>query len=173
MDNQPTTKARKLKRPRIYGVSRIDHERSHTHAWRVTLTRDRCRFTRPFSDGVHGGKRAALKAALIYRDEILKQHAPLSRQAYVQIKRRNNRSGVPGVCRSAKPRNRFGKRYLEWFWVASWTPQAGGAHKHKSFSIKSYGAQGAFRRAVAARRKGVAAMDSGPHITRRVHAAAR
>ena len=166
-ENTPARRTRKPAKPhraRIYGLTRIDHGRSRTHAWHVTITRQRRTFSRYFSDGVCGGKRAALKAALRYRDEVIAQHAPLSRRDYANVKRRNNRSGVPGVCKSAKPRSRFGKRVLEWFWIGYWTPEPGGAYWRKSFSAKKYGEKGAVRLAVAARRQGLAEMEPGAHI---------
>jgi len=152
----------------IYGITRKDIKATRTHAWVVTLARNRQVFKKYFSDGVYGGKRggkrAALTAATRYRDEVIAKHAPLSRRDYANVKRRNNRSGVPGVCRSAKPRRHFGKHYREWFWIAYWTPEPGGACQRKSFSVKKYGAKEAFRRAVEARKRGLAQMQAGPHL---------
>ena len=159
-----THKPAKSKRARIYGVMRLDNERLHTHAWQVRITRRRRTFSMHFTDGVHGGKGAALKAAIDYRDKILQDHAPLSRLEVVQVRRKDNRSGVPGVCRAAQPRSRKGKPHLEWFWVAGWTPRPGGAYKRAYFSVKEYGEKGAFKRAVAARRRGLAEMEPGAHI---------
>jgi hypothetical protein len=148
----------------IYGITRKDIKATRTHAWVVTLSRNRHVFKKYFSDGVYDGKRAALTAAMRYRDEVIAKHAPLSRRDYANVKRRNNRSGVPGVCKSAKPRRRFGKHYREWFWIAYWTPEPGGACQRKSFSVKEYGAKEAFRRAVEARKRGLAQMQAGPHL---------
>ena len=161
MPARRTRKSAKPDRARIYGLTRIDHENSRTHSWHVTLTRKGCTFTRHFSDAVHGGERSARKAAIAFRDRIIKEYAPITRVEYAQIKRKNNRSGVPGVCKSAKPRSRKGKRVLEWFWIATWTPEPGGVYRRLSFSVKKHGAKGAVRRAVAARRKGLAGMRAG------------
>ncbi len=124
----------------IYGITRKDIKATRTYAWVVTLTRARRVYRKYFSDGA------------------------LSRRDYANVRRRNNRSGVPGVCKSPKPRRRFGKHYQEWFWIAYWTPEPGGACRHKSFSMKKYGAKEAFRRAVEARKRGLAQMQAGPHL---------
>jgi len=149
---------------KLYGITRKDIKATRTYAWVVTLTRARRVYRKYFSDGVYGGKRASLAAAKRYRDEVIAKHASLSRRDYANVRRRNNRSGVPGVCKSPKPRRRFGKHYREWFWIAYWTPAPGGACRHKSFSMKKYGAKEAFRRAVEARRRGLAQMQAGPHV---------
>ena len=44
-------------------IIRVDHEASHTHAWRVTLQRHNDIVVKMFSDSMYGGKRKALKAA--------------------------------------------------------------------------------------------------------------
>jgi hypothetical protein len=47
-----------------------------------------------------GGKRKALKAAIAYRDALLNQHSTLEHQLWVRTRlRKNNTSGIPGVCR--------------------------------------------------------------------------
>jgi hypothetical protein len=81
----------------LYGITRVDHEPSRTHAWRVTIQRQGKIHVGHFSDGVHGGKQKALAAAKAFRDAIVARHPPLSRKDYCSILRRNNRSGYAGV----------------------------------------------------------------------------
>lgn len=61
---------RSLGRPR--GVSRIDHPARRTYGWFVRVgyagLGKQARHTRFFSDGLHGGIAAALRAALSFRD---------------------------------------------------------------------------------------------------------
>lgn len=57
-------------------IIRVDHEASHTHAWRVTLQRHNDIVVKTFSDSIYGGKRKALKIAVAYRDERLRQYSP-------------------------------------------------------------------------------------------------
>src|ERR1051325_2220211 len=49
-----------MKPPR--NIIRINHERSRTHGWRVTLQRKGKIIVKTFSDGIYGGKRKALNA---------------------------------------------------------------------------------------------------------------
>ena len=53
----------------LYGITRVDHEPSRTHAWRVTIQRQGKVHVGHFSDGVYGGKMKALGAAKQFRDE--------------------------------------------------------------------------------------------------------
>jgi hypothetical protein len=152
------------KRARIYGLRRIEAKRSHTRGWFVTLMRKGRTYSRHFSDQVYGGRGAALDAALRYRDQVIEEHPPMSRRAYAQIPRSDNRSGVRGVYRVAIPRPYKDRHYpTVWYWAALWSPQPG-VHKRKSFSVKKYGEVGAFRRALAARRKGLEEMGTAFHI---------
>lgn len=50
------------------GISRYDY---NAHAWWVRVRRDDTPFTQLFSDGVHGGIEEALKAAILFRHELL------------------------------------------------------------------------------------------------------
>ena len=99
--------------PRHHHLQRIDDERSRTHAWRAQVQRRHRIVIAHFSDNLHGGKRAALKAALRYREAMLKelhdQRYPLWRR---NRKRRNNTSGVVGVGRYVS-RERNGRAVIE------------------------------------------------------------
>lgn len=50
------------------GISRYDY---NAHAWWVRVRRDDTPFSQLFSDGVHGGTEEALKAAILFRHELL------------------------------------------------------------------------------------------------------
>src|SRR5262245_34032434 len=95
----PPDKPRRAARRSSYAITRVDSERHRTFAWIVTVQRRNRIWRRPFSDRSHGGKAKAFAAAKAFRDEILRQHPPMSRAEYCQIKRRNNKSGLAGVCR--------------------------------------------------------------------------
>ena len=103
-----------------------------------------------FSDGVFGGKRKALKAAVDYRDSLLLQHSPVEDQIWVCNRlRKNNTSGIPGVGRYEVIGNRnTGRR--DAFWLASWTNEEGRGRKRK-FYVSCYGEQEAKRLAIAER----------------------
>lgn len=135
---------------RLRNIVRIDHEASRTHAWRVTLQRRNEIIVKPFSDAVHGGKRKALKAALEYRDYLLRQYSAFEHQVWVRTRlRKNNTSGIPGVARYEVLANpHTGRR--EAFWLASWVNEVGASRKRK-FYVSCYGERQAKRLAIAER----------------------
>jgi len=114
---------------------------------------------------VFGGKPRSFAAAKEYRDEIIAAHPPLSMQEYSNIVKKNNRSGVVGVCRYCASETRdLPEEKQRWFWVASW-PLPDGRRKRVKFSVKKYGEDGAFQMAMDARSsalgKLVGAFDPG------------
>jgi hypothetical protein len=158
----------KTKAP-IYGVTRVDNETSRTHGWLVTIQRRGVIFRKQFSDGVLGGKTKSLAAAKAYRDEIVEKHPPLSKREHAEIVKKNNKSGVVGVCRyCASETSQKPNAERRWFWVASWVLPDGRAKRIK-FSVKKYGEEGAFKMAVKARRNAIRQMagDFDPGATRR------
>ena len=134
----------------LYGITRVDHERSRTHAWRVTIQRQGRIYVGHFSAGVYGGKQKALHAAKRYRGEVLTKHPPLSRRAYCSILRRNNRSGLAGVSFHAEVIETGHGPVERRFWIAR-LPLEPWRTKLVKFSVAKYGAEEAFRRAVKAR----------------------
>lgn len=123
------------------GIYRTDSDRNGTHGWVVFAQRRRQVFTKHFSDGMHGGKREAYRAARKYRGRLIDEHIGLTRAEYASILRRNNTSGVPGVC-----------KYGSGHWVAFW-PTVPGKTRRVKFSVAKYGEKKAFELAVAARRR--------------------
>ncbi len=134
----------------MYGITRVDHERSRTHAWRVTIQRQGKVHVGHFSDGVFGGKQKALAAAKKYRDSLLAKYPPLTRKEYCSILRRNNRSGLAGVSYHAEVIETERGPVERRFWIAR-LPLQPWRTKLVKFSIAKYGAEEAFRRAVKAR----------------------
>jgi hypothetical protein len=106
---------------------------------------------RNFRDKKCGGRRKALLRARAYRNALIREIPPLSRKEFSAIRRRNNRTGVVGVCRYAKPYVlRNGRVRLAWYWEAIWPTQRGESETVR-FSVKKFGEAGAFNRARAAR----------------------
>jgi hypothetical protein len=133
-------------------ITRIDQERSSTHAWRVTLQRRGEIIIRQFSDGIYGGKQEALDAAVAYRDLLLTQNSEVEHQLWVRTRiRKNNRSGIPGVARYETLENPATQRYSV-FWLAFWVDEHGASRKRK-FSVLRYGERQAKRLAIAERER--------------------
>ena len=156
----------------MYGITRVDHERSRTHAWRVTIQRQGDIHVGHFSDGVYGGKQKALAAAKKYRDSLLAKHPPLTRRDYCQILRRNNRSGLAGVSFHAEVIETNHGPVERRFWIAR-LPLEPWRTKLVKFSVAKYGAEEAFRRAVKARQEALERLGGNfsPNAPRRAPAA--
>jgi len=138
----------------MYGISRIDDETHHTHAWRVSLRRRGKMHVKNFPDTKYGGKRKALRLAQRHRDDVVRRYPPLSRREFCNIVRRNNQSGVVGVCRLASGyRLKNGRMRYSWYWEAVW-PTTPGKNETLRFSVNKFGEKGAFNRAKAARARG-------------------
>lgn len=133
-------------------IYRIDHEKSRTHSWLVTVQRRGRIYHRHFTDSVYGGKRQALTAARIYRDGLVASLVPLTRPECCRIRKKNNRSGVSGVTRIDLMETSRGRSYRRRYWLAQW-PIGNGKARKKKFSITRYGERGAFQRALRARRQ--------------------
>lgn len=142
-------------------IYRVDHAKSRTHSWLVTIQRRRQIYHRHFTDGVYGGKRKALEAAKIYRDSLIAHLRPLTRLERCSIKRKNNRSGISGVTRIDAMDTSRGRSYHRRYWLSQW-PIGEGKAQMKKFSIKQYGEQGAFRRAVRARQEALKSLSPVP-----------
>lgn len=108
-----------------------------------------------FTDKKCGGKQAALQQARRYRDELLRKFPPMTRKEFCEVLRRNNHTGVVGVCRFA---SRYvlksGAKRSTWYWEAIW-PTTPGQHETIRYSVRKFGEEGAFKKACAARRRGI------------------
>ena len=128
------------------GIRRLDDDRNGTHGFLVRLQRQGQVFAKHFSDGVHGSGEQAYRAACAYRDTVIREHPPWTRADYARLLRKNNTSGIPGVCQSRQ------------YWIAFW-PTTPGKRKHVKFSITRFGAEQAFERAVAARQRALESLN--------------
>lgn len=137
-------------------ISRVDDDQTHTHAWLVRVQRRNRSHHRYFSDLIHGGKRQALVAAMAYRETLLQTLPGLTRKEICRIRKKNNRSGVSGVSRHEAP-GRTPTSPRTAFWLAQW-PIGDGRAKRRKFGVKRYGEQGAYLRALQARRAALAAL---------------
>lgn len=143
----------------MYGISRIDDPLHRTHAWRVSLRRRGAALVKNFPDLKYGGKKKALDAAKLHRDKMIAKHPPLSRIEFANTPRRNNKSGVTGVCLVAcKYYLADGTERCLWYWEASW-PTTPGQHINQRFSCQIHGREKAFEMACRARRKGLREVD--------------
>jgi len=103
--------------------------------------------------------RKSFAAAKGYRDEVITNHPPFSMREYSNIVKKNNRSGVVGVCRYCASETRdLPEDKQRWFWVASW-PLPDGRRKRVKFSVKKYGEEGAFKMALKARKDALRGLD--------------
>lgn len=120
-------------------------------SWRVMITRERkpvC--NKSFSDKRYGGAEAALRAAVDYRDRLLARMHPAYKKDRNQLLRRNNTSGLVGICRSVAK----GRAY----YVAQ-TMLPNGTRLRRAFSIAKHGEAQARELAVAERAKQLAQIE--------------
>ncbi|MBQ0794966.1 AP2 domain-containing protein [Zhongshania sp.] len=141
----------------MYGITRIDDDYHRTHAWRVSLRRQNKMHVKNFPDKTFKGKRKALAAAKVFRDEIIDKYPPTTRQAMCNIQRSNNKSGITGVYSYAK-RYKLKNNCIKelWYWEAHWPGEKPGTFGKATFSFQQYGEKKAHKLAIAARKAGVA-----------------
>lgn len=142
--------------PNHYGIyrakttGRLDAP-GNNWSWRVMITRDhKALCNKSFSDKKYGGAEAALLAAIDYRDRLLERAHPAFKKDRNQLLRRNNTSGLAGVCRSAAK----GRDY----YVAQ-TLLPDGNRLRRAFSVAKYGDARARELAVAERAKQLAQVE--------------
>ena len=126
-------------RHRLHHIHRIDHAPKRTHAWLVQVQRRGEITIRSFTDGRYGGKRAALEAAIRFRDAALNSARDKGYQLWRRNrKRRNNTSGIVGVGRYVN-RERGRRGLIERVsWQAFWDGPDGRRHSRK-FSVNLHG----------------------------------
>jgi hypothetical protein len=131
-------------------IRRVDHDLKRDHGWVVTLQRKGAIITKRFSDGIYGGKREALKAAVEYRDSFLTRDKPFEHQIWIRTRpRKNNKSGIPGVLRYEITDKRNPEN-VRIHWIAAWTDEYG-ATRQRKFSVARYGEEEAKLLAIAER----------------------
>jgi hypothetical protein len=117
------------------------------------------RYGRRYFSDKPGGRHAALARAREYRERLL---ATLPKANKIKRTYRTNTTGEIGVAR-VKERTRSGRVFVRY--VATWPTDTGGVYRRAkaSFSVDLYGEIGAKRRAVKARRAGVAEFLATTH----------
>ena len=130
------------------GISRIESQT--TNGWLVRGYKNGIRYSKLFSDGKCGGKDAAFKKALVFREDLSKRLAAIQskpRSQKIVSSDKRNRTGVLGISKLSKVGK--GDKKLE-FYSVTWRPTKG-KQKCTSFSISKYGEELAFRKAVSLR----------------------
>ena len=143
------------RRKAMYGISRIDDDQYRTHAWRVSLRRKGKMHVKNFPDKKHGGKRKALKLAKEFRDHIIDKYPPITRKQFCKVIRKNNNTGISGVCTYGKPYTLKDGTIKEIrYWEANW-PDENNQNISLSFSVNTYGESVARHMAIKARERGI------------------
>lgn len=146
----------------LYGLTRVQQEKSRTRCWVVSLQRRGKVWRKTFSDLKFGGKAASMKAALAYRDKVVAKHPPMNRVQYMSILRKNNISGVAGVCRVTKGYHKDG--IARAYWIARMPGKAPSCLR--AFSVVALGENEARRRAINARKQALSSI-AGKYINSR------
>jgi hypothetical protein len=128
-------------------ITRMDH--GNTHGWWVRVYKD----SKPvesklFSDGVHGGKDKAKKKAQKHRDSVVEKYkiVPVSmRKTREHSVDRRSTSGMVGVTLSVADKG----GNLRVHWSARFMEK--NRQRNVSFSVRKYGYEGAFRKALKVR----------------------
>ncbi len=135
------------------GISRIDS--SHTHGWYVRIYANGTVFdSKLFSDRQYGGKKAALKSAIMFRDQRLAV-AALAKSLNKEGERRpffskppkNNRTGVVGVNEVKTVSRGKNVHYFQATWNENGKP-----HTKKFYVYEKRSADEAFKMAAEYRK---------------------
>ncbi|MBE7416710.1 MAG: hypothetical protein HS128_02995 [Ideonella sp.] len=140
----------------MYAISRLQAD-SGTWYWAVHFTRAGILHYRRFYEPKYGGRLAARRAAIAWRDRRLAKVKALGIVEFADLHRSNNTSGVPGVTFSTPPRQPEG------IWQAR-LKLAGGKTATKSFSVRLHGERRAFELAVRARQQMLADAQDRPFV---------
>jgi len=135
------------------GISRIDSPGKKTHGWYVRVRFNKQARAKFVPDRLHGGREAALRAAVECRDEMERELGrPRTDHAVVGSNPRNP-FGVAGVRRVVKKyRGKDGTVHLSEAYEVTWN--AGRERRGRtSVSIRKHGELRAFRMACAIRRE--------------------
>jgi len=141
------TAGKKTKGLGLTYITRMDH--GNTHGWWVRVYKD----SKPvesklFSDGVHGSKAKAKLEAQAHRDKVVKKnkivpvHMRKTREHSVDCR---STSGLVGVTLSMADKSGS----LRVHWSARFMEK--GKQRNVSFSVRKYGYEGAFRKAIRVR----------------------
>jgi len=127
-----------------FNIQRQDHLR--TRGYQIIVMRSQRYVTKFFGDGAHGGPEGALRAAIAYRDSLLRSIPP---PMYVKRRSVRSKTGIPGVHleRYINRRGRVVEKYVA-CWV--WPPRSRRLVRLR-FSVKEHGRRLARRLAIEAR----------------------
>ncbi len=140
---------RNITRINMFSAAGVGHG-----GWEVRIQRRGRKHEKFFADRQYGGRRAALQAAKLFRDELEASLRPYSVKELAKKPSARNKSGVVGVRRTLQVEETEEYIYTYAFWVAQWT-DGKGKRKTRSFSIDKYGEEEAFQKAIQARTRGV------------------
>lgn len=121
--------------------------------WRVRFSRRGISYSKSFYDLACGGSKQARAQAVAWRDAQLAKIKALTLLDLHTHKRANNVTGVAGVHFQKTDRQPLG------FWQAK-IKVGGGKSTTRSFSVRQYGGDEAYRLAVAARMEMLAQVES-------------
>lgn len=134
-------------------ISRVDHEGKRMRGWLVRVVFRGERRSKFFGDKAHGGKDAALDAAIAFRDAAEQQLGkPRTDRVVVGLSPRST-TGVQGVHRITKTQQTSGGGIsFQPVYEVTWSP-APGVIKRTSVAITKHGEAEALRRAIAIRQQ--------------------
>ena len=146
--------------PKAKGVSRIDEPGGHGVGWYARVTFRGKTWSKYFADGAHKGTLSAFTKAVAWRNSKEKELGKPRTDRIFSANAPRSSTKVPGVYQSKES------------YVVAWSP-APGLTRREFVSIRQYGREEAFRRAVELRRKheravygrAVSAVSSGPPRT--------
>ncbi|TKR32759.1 hypothetical protein FCE95_00030 [Luteimonas gilva] len=147
---------RGIQPPKRYGIyrakttGRLDGP-GDNWSWRVMITRDgKPLCNKSFADKRYGDARQALQAAMDFRDRILARCQPMRKRERQQMLRRNNTSGLAGVCRCTS-------RGRDYYIAQTLLPD--GTRLRRAFAIAKHGEQKALELAAAERQRQLARIE--------------
>jgi hypothetical protein len=126
--------------PKAKGVTRIDEPGGHGVGWYARVTYRGKTWSKYFADGAHKGTLPAFKKALTWRNEKEKELGKPRTDRVFSANPPRGSTKVPGVYQSKQS------------YVVAWSPHPG-LLRREFVSIKRYGREEAFRRAVELRRR--------------------
>ena len=146
--------------PKAKGVTRIDEPGGHGVGWYARVTYRGKTWSKYFADGAHQGTQRAFEKAVNWRNDKEKELGKPRTDRIFSANPPRSSTKVPGVYQSKQS------------YVVAWSP-APGLTRREFVSIRQYGREGAFRRAVQLRRrherdvygKAVSSASSGPPRT--------
>jgi hypothetical protein len=142
--------------PSVYAISRMQHEHGAWY-WAVAFRRRGKPYFKSFYDLRRGGSKKALSAAIAWHDKQLAKVEVLSKRQYHQLKRSSNSSGEVGVLFL---RSRLQPQGM---WQAR-LKLPNGKQPTRSFAVRKFGYEEAFRRAVAARQQLLELVADGAYL---------